>query len=53
MSTALAPAIFGWLLELDVGFGSILAVCSIGLAAGAVLARIALRPVPLSGSHER
>lgn len=53
MSTALAPAIFGWLLWFDVGFGSILAVCSVGIAAGAVLARIALRPVPLSGSHER
>ena len=51
MSTALAPAIFGWLLEFDVGFGSILAVCSVGVAAGAVLARIALRPAPRPGSH--
>jgi MFS family permease len=42
MSTALAPAIFGWLLEAGVRFGTILFVCAGAVAAAIVMARAAL-----------
>lgn len=43
LSTALSPPLFGWLLEHEVNFVSILIACALFIAAASVLARLATK----------